>query len=253
MKKLKIILLLSALAMSLSCYKIRDSLNRTPEPKYAPPIADLPKNIENASPDSHFWEEKAVVVSSLSKNSYYVGNSEYPLDEVGHKISRMLTENPSEQSLIYLNLNAISEFGEATKILDTIRKTDSENVGLMAYRTDRAVGTDIGVLKVKIPAEPKMDDDDSVYSNRQLLQLKKGGKIFFGSTDAKGIEKLDKTETKEEEVAGKISQILSGKDNKTFYIKSLRSSRYIDVVRLINTATGAGASTVYLQIDDLDD
>jgi hypothetical protein len=47
--------------------------------------------------------------------------------------------------------------------------------------------------------------------------------------------------------------MLSGKDDKALNIKPSRSTRYIDVVRLINTALGAGASTVFLEIDDMND
>ena len=111
-------------------------------------------------------------------------------------------------------------------------------------------------FEAKVPSEPK--DKDTVVKPNQLsliVDIDKEGKI-----------KLNKDEIADNGALGaKLSQIFQERERngvykegsttneieKTVFIKAPRILKYGDVVRVIDSVKGAGASPVGLQIDDL--
>ncbi|HEX8733946.1 MAG TPA: biopolymer transporter ExbD [Pyrinomonadaceae bacterium] len=236
---------------------VQDALK---QPDY--PFADVPKNIGHAKPDPHAFEEKAIVVSVRYPDETYVGSEQYPLEILGEAVEKRLRENPSERQLIYLNADANAEFGSIVKTLDIIRRQNIENVGLFV---EPPTGADkkLQVLKIKIPAEPKETDSLDLLDRRLVVSLQKDGKIKPGRFD-KYAFKPAAPEISEEEISGKLTQMLkeneekkitlkgTGEIDRAVFIKAPRANRYREVARLINAATAAGATEVYLMLDDLE-
>jgi biopolymer transport protein ExbD len=115
-------------------------------------------------------------------------------------------------------------------------------------------------FEAKVPAEPKPEQQQAVVKPNPLtlvvgLNRETGGITL--NNDAYG----NVTDT--EPLANRLREIFQDRTNngvfregtneveKTIFIKSPRSMRYGDVVRVIDAAKTAGASPIGLQIDDL--
>ncbi len=248
MNKLKFLFLCLSISLSISCTRIMPGGDTTGDKNAKIPITNRPNEIKNSSPDAHAADAKAIIVSVLGGNTFYVGAETYEKALVSEYVKKMLDANPSERQLIYLNADGTAEYGSIVEALDNIRKNKVENIGLLvsAAKND----TQSSILKVKIPAESEIDDTEK-QKKYPFLQLDKDGKINFAKFDANKGLITDKPEVKLDEVGGKLSQMLKEKPDKTVRIKASRSTRYNEIVHLVDAAAGAGATTIYLELDDL--
>ena len=116
-------------------------------------------------------------------------------------------------------------------------------------------------FEAKVPAEPKDEPVANVKPNplTLVIAVSKETKGITLNNDAFG----DVSDT--EPLRARLAAIFKDRENngvfregtneveKTVFIKSPRSIRYGDVVRVIDAAKAAGAAPVGLQIDDLTD
>jgi biopolymer transport protein ExbD len=116
-------------------------------------------------------------------------------------------------------------------------------------------------FEAKVPAEPKDQQDVNVKPNplTLVIAINKETKGITLNNDGFG----DVSDT--EKLNTKLAEIFRERTNngvfregtneieKTVFIKSPKSVRYGDVVRVIDAAKAAGASPIGLQIDDLTD
>ena len=114
-------------------------------------------------------------------------------------------------------------------------------------------------FEAKVPAEPKDQPQVNVKPNplTLVISINKETKGITLNNDAFG----DVTDT--EKLSNKLSQIFKERETngvfrentneveKTIFIKSPKSVRYGDVIKVIDAAKAAGASPIGLQIDDL--
>ncbi|MFM9905432.1 MAG: ExbD/TolR family protein [Pyrinomonadaceae bacterium] len=116
-------------------------------------------------------------------------------------------------------------------------------------------------FEAKVPAEPKNEPQVNVKPNPLTL-------VIAISKETKGISLNndpfgDVSDT--EKLSARLKEIFKERENngvlrensneveKTVFIKSPKSVRYGDVVKVIDAAKAAGASPIGLQIDDLTD
>jgi biopolymer transport protein ExbD len=227
------------------------------------PYVSVPKNINHAKPDAHFSDEKAIVVSVMSGSRYLVGNDQFEGSDLRSQIEKLLEKTPSEKQLIYLNADIYTEYDDVVKVLDTIRRTGVENIGLLVEPAAGGADNKMQVLKVKIPAEPRPEDPLDLLDKRLVINLQKDGKIKLGRFDNYAF-KPSTPEVAEAEVGGKLAPMLreneekkinlkgTGEIDKTVFVKATRANDYGKVARIVDAASGAGASEVYLLLDDLD-
>ncbi len=117
-------------------------------------------------------------------------------------------------------------------------------------------------FEAKVPAEPKPDDQTVVKPNPLTLVVainKADKKITLNNNETLG----DVTNTAD--LVNRLSAIFKEREangsfregtneiEKTLFIKSPRSIRYGDVVKVIDAVKQAGAQPIGLQIDDLTD
>ena len=116
-------------------------------------------------------------------------------------------------------------------------------------------------FEAKVPAEPKDQQDVNVKPNPLTLvvAINKETKAITLNNETFG----DVSDT--DKLNAKLTEIFKERENngvfregtneveKTIFLKSPKSVRYGDVVKVIDAAKAAGASPIGLQIDDLTD
>jgi len=113
-------------------------------------------------------------------------------------------------------------------------------------------------FEAKVPAEPKNQQNLEVKPNPLTLvvsvgrdrniQLNNGG---AGSVDDPSSLTSQLSEIFEQRTTNGVFRENTNEIEKTIFIKSPKSVRYGDVVKVIDAAKLAGASPIGLQIDDL--
>jgi|SRR3954447_7169270 len=114
-------------------------------------------------------------------------------------------------------------------------------------------------FEAKVPAEPKNQPQQQVKPNPLTLVIAINRETRIISLNNENAGSIDDPSA----LTGKLSDIFKQRENngvfregtneieKTVFIKSPTSSRYGDVVRVIDAAKSAGAQPIGLQIDDL--
>src|SRR5687767_2062876 len=114
-------------------------------------------------------------------------------------------------------------------------------------------------FEAKVPAEPKPEDKTVAKPNPNTLvvainkgdmKLTLNNEPFGDVSDATPLSDKLKQLFKERETNG-VFREGTNEVEKTIFIKSPRSVKYGDVVKVIDAAKAAGASPIGLQIDDL--
>jgi len=183
-------------------------------------VVGLPRDMKNAESDSGVLKKTAVVVSVPLTEEFYVGAEQFPKDQLGERINRLLEGQPAAGRMVYVAAGDLVNYYSVVQILLSARK---EGVNSAALLVARQPGKDApSVFKIQIPAEldpvgllPEPDP-------RTLL-------VSIGADD----------------------KVQLNTNEKTVIIKPLRSTNYVNVVRVIDAARGAGASAIILQLEDL--
>jgi biopolymer transport protein ExbD len=117
-------------------------------------------------------------------------------------------------------------------------------------------------FEAKVPAEPKPDDNQAIVKPNPLtlvVAINKNDKSLTLNNEPMG----NVTDTSA--LTTRLQQVFTERENqgafregtneveKTLFIKSPRSVRYGDVVKVIDAVKVAGAQPIGLQIDDLSD
>lgn len=116
-------------------------------------------------------------------------------------------------------------------------------------------------FEAKVPAEPKPEDQQVnpkpnpltlvVAINKSDRKVTLNSEAMGDVSDASPLTERLLTEFKQREANG-VFREGTNEVEKTLFIKSPRSIRYGDVVRVIDAAKQAGAQPIGLQIDDLE-
>jgi biopolymer transport protein ExbD len=265
MKKITLLFLCLILLLAISCTNpMKDFKESNIKASYR--FTDNPGGMKNAKPDAHAAEETAIHVAADDSNLIFVGKEQYARDVFGDKVKSLLAKTPGEKSLIYVNASQNMKYSDLLSILDALRKQEIDNIGLVVTPATKN-DTYFNILKIKMTPEPRMDDPvDSPFSGRdQLFVNLAKDKINFGGYDKNYSFKLEKEELNVEGLQAKIAQRLKEREekkvlvlgtsevDKRVFIRATKSSDYRRVAQMVDAATGAGASVVYLQIDDMAD
>ena len=113
-------------------------------------------------------------------------------------------------------------------------------------------------FEAKVPAEPKPDDNTIakpnpntlvVSINKSNLGLTLNNEPFGNVTDPEDL--INKLRSVFKDREGKVFKEGTNEVEKTLFIKSPRSVKYGDVVKVIDAVKQAGATPIGLQVDDL--
>jgi len=232
-----------------------------------PPVI-LPKHVSHADLDPAAEKDSAVIVILPATEQYYVGANQFPQDEVGEKVSRLLAGTAEPNRIVYIRAGYSLDYGEVANVINSLRKVGVARIGLSVESPAGASGP--RVLHVQIPPEPNENDDPSKVKPNPLTLV---------VSIAKDLKlKLNQESAGEASEPTKLTQMLADvlqkrkeqrvykpgletrndlaedeRVEKTIVVKAQRSTRYADVVAVIDAVKGAGANPIVLQIDDLSD
>lgn len=99
-------------------------------------------------------------------------------------------------------------------------------------------------FETKIPEKPKPEDTSTAIVDILLVDVKSGAGLD------QTVE-LNSTAMQLPELAGTLKDLLDQRPDKTVFIKAPKDKPYGDIVAVIDTVKGAGATPIGLQIDFL--
>jgi len=259
-----VISLVAVLMLASACW--RKSPAHIGFSNLGPPVM-LPKHVVHAEVDPSILKDSAVIVTIPGTQQFYVGAEQYPKDQVGGKVSRLLEKEAEPNRIVYLGGGLSLDYGEVSNVINDLRKV---GVVRIALRVETPAGSSgPSILRVQIPPEPNVNDDLSfnpsplslVVSIAKDLKLKLNQEPMGAAEDTGQLtQKLTAVFQKRKEQHAYKPGLETRTDlsedervEKTVVVKAQRSTRYADVVSLIDAIKGASANPIVLQIDDLSD
>lgn len=228
---------------------------------------DLPRDTKNSDRDPYVDKETSVVISLHGNGQIYLGKDRSPIlkEELGGKLKQLLQNKAESERLIYLAASENSEYGDLVSVLDKIRLQDVSQVGLLVSRA-RSDGP--SRFAVEVPNPPDPNEDLSMMKPNPLMLVVTTTpdlKVRLNTEDFGSVNDPEPLGAKLHDIFQQRTEMRayrpgvetrtdlpeSDRIEKTIIIKANRSTRYGDVIKIIDTVKGAGAAPIVLQIDDL--
>ena len=227
----------------------------------------FPRDTKNSERDPYVDKETSVVISLPGNGNIYLGKdrSPTPKEDLDDKLRQLLEDKAESEKSVYLAADAGNDYGDVVAVLDKLALQDVSKVGLLAGRF-QSDGPSRFAVEVEAPPDP--NDKLEIKPNPLMLvvTISPDLKVRLNTEDSGSVNDLGVLATKlaqifrqrEENYAVKTgfetrSDLpLSERIETTLIIKAARSTRYGDVIKIIDTAKGAGAAPIGLQIYDLE-
>jgi biopolymer transport protein ExbD len=228
---------------------------------------NLPRETANAEADPDIDKETSVVISLPDDNRIFIGKSLSPIsrEDLRYKLEELLKNRAASDGPVYLAAGRSNDYGTIVEVLNQIRKHKVTRVGLLAHRlnADRPAR-----FAVEIPEEPDPNADISQLKPNPLMlvaTVTPDFKLKLNQIDYGSVNDPEPLATKLSEVfrlrkeqqgfkpgfEDRSDLTIDERIEKTLIIKANRSTKYGDVVKIIDAVKGAGASPIVLQIDYL--
>jgi biopolymer transport protein ExbD len=121
-----------------------------------PPVT-LPKHVSHADLEPAAEKDSAVIVILPATEQYYVGADQFPKEEVGEKVSRLLAGTAEPNRIVYIRAGYFLDYGEVANVINSLRKVGVARIALVVESPAGVSGP--SVLRVQIPPEPNENDD----------------------------------------------------------------------------------------------
>jgi biopolymer transport protein ExbD/biopolymer transport protein TolR len=92
----------------------------------------LPRDMNNPDEDQAIIKETSVIVSIPNNGQYYIGKEQYPKEQIGEKLKKLMERKAEEEKIVYLKSGVGVDYGEVVDVLNVIRKEGVERIGLVA-------------------------------------------------------------------------------------------------------------------------
>jgi biopolymer transport protein ExbD/biopolymer transport protein TolR len=92
----------------------------------------LPRDMNNPEEDQAIIKETSVIVSIPNNGQYYIGKEQYPKEQIGEKLKKLMERKAEEEKIVYLKSGVGVDYGEVVDVLNVIRKEGVERIGLVA-------------------------------------------------------------------------------------------------------------------------
>jgi biopolymer transport protein ExbD/biopolymer transport protein TolR len=259
-------LALLVVAGGLSCRAVMPERNIDYNSGRVP--VSLPRDTRYSETDRNMDKESAVIVSLPNGDQLYVGKERTATSkaEFGDKLKRLLQQQTEPDKVVYLAANSSSDYGTIVEICDEIRKLAVSRIGLLVNKTGSNFPTR---LAVDLAEQPDPNQDLSRLKPNPLtlvvaisspdlrltLNADAAGAVNDTAPLSEWLQRI--FQQRKDNLALKpgletrTDLPLDERVEKTLAIKANRSTKYGDVVKVIDAVRGAGATPVVLQLDDL--
>ncbi len=230
------------------------------------PFLSLPWNTKNAEPDRAIKTQPKIWIPS--NDEIYVDDDLIQKADfnsrLGEKIDEFLKRPAAANQIVYIASSIDVDWGTIVNVINRMRDKGVDRIGLIVASNDR---TKKRFLLQILPQRDPNEDISKLKPNPLTLvvsisidlQLKLNWDAMGSVNDPSALTaRLAQTfqKRKEQHVykPGMETRADVPEDErveKTVVIKAYRSSRYGDVIKIIDVVKGAGANPIVLQLDDL--
>lgn len=99
---------------------------------------NLPREMNSPDEDPDIAKDTSVIVAIPDNNNFYIGKSQYPLEELGEKIKNLMKDKTPDKRIVYIKSGIEVDYGTVVKAVDQIRKQDIDKIGLVADKKKKA-------------------------------------------------------------------------------------------------------------------
>ena len=226
---------------------------------------DLPANVQNSR---RLPRDLSLVVAIPAADRFYVGGQAVTKEQLANEISRSAISQ-SDQRVIYIAADQKLDYGIITDLVGVIRKERIPAIDLLVGRRsadDSEAPNALAVTAAVLPDDTRLASPPrkpnplvlvvSIGGDMQLkLNLDSIGSVTDTTQLGARLAQIFAERTKQHaykpgmETATNVNE--EDRIEKTVIIKAPRSSKYADVIRVIDALRGSGANPVELEIDAL--
>jgi biopolymer transport protein ExbD len=230
---------------------------------------NLPRGVRYSDVDHNIEKSSAVIITLTNDGRIYFGTDHSPLElgSVSAKITSLIERQRSDERIVFLAVDAATNYGEFVEVCDRIRNTDVSRAGLLVsgLRDDWP-----SRLTVDLPAPPQPEAVGDVRELRPnpltlvvtinsdltvLLNQDPIGSVSDLSALSQKLHEIFKLRTEQRAYRSGAETLTnvpeSERIEKTLTIKAPKRLKYGDVVKVIDAVKAADASPIVLQLDDL--
>lgn len=259
MKNTKIIVLLIALMALGACSRVNqlgEQISNSTATKKE--IVNVPRNIQFSTLESNIYKEVSAIVTLPNNTEILYGLEKKPtkLDALGNQFEQYwgaMETLSNDTKVVYVVADAANDYGALVKIFEIARKNKIDKIGLVVSVNDKFSAE--SVLEIYLPKEPKPTTEPIKPNPLTLVvSVEKDGKMTLN----KNPETLGSLTARLKEIfynreGNGVFKEGTNEVYKLVTVKSFRSLKYDEIAKVIDALKGAGASPIFLQIDDLSD
>lgn len=93
---------------------------------------NIPKELNSPEEDMAITSDESVVISIPNNTDFYIGKDPYPIGELGERIAALMKNKTAKEKIVYIKSGIDVDYGTVVKAIDTIRKQEIDQIGLVA-------------------------------------------------------------------------------------------------------------------------
>jgi biopolymer transport protein ExbD len=241
-------------------------------PKRKKEMVSLPADVPGADSDHNIDKETSVVITLTSDNKLYRRSGRDSTDHIGaadtvisnqdlpQALERGLEGKTPDQRIVYFKCDTNASYENVLQVLQTIRNADVDEVGLVVIgekNENDPYQISPEDFEVRLPAEVKQSANVRPNPLLLLARLDSNGRLALnyenlGTFADSSILKDRLSEVFKEREGNGVFREGTNEVEKTVFLQLPKSSKYGDLIKLVEALKLSGADPIMIQIDDDD-
>jgi biopolymer transport protein ExbD len=199
--------------------------------------------------DPSIIKESSVVVTIDTDNDFRIGRKKVTRLGVAQAVEDGLKDKPPEEQIVYIRAAESVSYGTVVSVLDSIRATGVERIGLVAYRPAKEKGCP---KQAEGKSEGKEHAKNSRVRQHLIPALMHAAEIIVrvnSVVDGSPQVELNYESMLLAELTAKLKALLEGREDKTVIITARGDMPYCDVRRVMDVVSAAGAGAIKLKTE----
>ncbi len=241
-------------------------------PKRKNEIVNLPVNVKYADDDSDIEKDTSMLLTLTADNKLY-GRRDREVHDSSERTGAIITEEElpakiksslegktRDKRIVYFKCDVNASNENVLQVFDVIRKADVDKVGLVVIgekNEDDPYQTAPVMFDVRLPAPSGQTEPRKPNPLTLIAMLENDGKLRLNNEDTGTISDSEKLKIrlmeifKERENNG-VFREGTNEVEKTVFVKVSKSSKYGDLIKLVQAVKVARAQPIGIQIDDVE-